>query len=119
MFRADEAGRLHNPEFTMIEWYRLGFDLDALIAEALRRDKTVTWIAKLRAVGVPCGPIHTVAQALDDPHTLAREMVRTVKHPTAGEVKMVGIPFRFSGTPANIRRAPPTLGQHTEPGLRE
>jgi crotonobetainyl-CoA:carnitine CoA-transferase CaiB-like acyl-CoA transferase len=32
---------------------------------------------------------------------------------------MLGIPFRFSDTPANIRRAPPTLGQHTEAVLRE
>jgi formyl-CoA transferase len=88
--------------------------LDGLIAQALKRGQSAAWIEKLRAAGVPCGPINSVAEALTDPHTLARDMVRTVKHPTVGDLKMVGIPFRFSGTPAMIRRAPPILGQHTE-----
>jgi succinate--hydroxymethylglutarate CoA-transferase len=77
-------------------------------------DRTESWIAKLRAVGVPCGPINTVAEALSDPHTLARDMVRTVRHATAGELKLVGIPFEMNGTPATIRRPPPLLSEHTD-----
>lgn len=31
VFRGDESGRLHQPEFTLVEWYRLGFDLSQLV----------------------------------------------------------------------------------------
>jgi crotonobetainyl-CoA:carnitine CoA-transferase CaiB-like acyl-CoA transferase len=93
--------------------------LDSAIADILKTASADEWIAKLGGAGIPCGRINSVAQALSDPHTIAREMVRTVQHPTAGEVKMLGIPFRFSDTPASVRRAPPTLGQHTEQVLRD
>ncbi len=93
--------------------------LDGLIAEALKRDKTAVWIAKLRGAGVPCGPINSVAEALEHPHTLARGMVQSVDHPAAGTLKTLGIPFTLNGTPATIRRPPPTLGQHTDEVLRE
>src|SRR5712671_1256003 len=93
--------------------------LDALIGEALAQGTAERWVAKLKAVGVPCGRINTVAQALDDPHTAARRMVETVTHPTIGELKMLGIPFKFSDTPASVGRAPPTLGQHTDDILSE
>ena len=88
--------------------------LDSLIMAALKADKTAAWITKLRAVGVPCGPINTVAQALNHPHTLARDMVRTIKHDTAGDLRLVGIPFEMNGTPATIRRPPPRLSEHTD-----
>lgn len=88
--------------------------LDSLIGTALKSEKTSAWIAKLRAAGVPCGPINSVAEALNDPHTLAREMVCSVNHPAAGELKLVGIPFRMNGTPAAVRRPPPLLGEHTD-----
>jgi succinate--hydroxymethylglutarate CoA-transferase len=93
--------------------------LDAAISQVLSTADAQFWLAKLTETGIPCGRINSVAQALSDPHTIAREMVRTVQHPTAGAVKMLGIPFRFSDTPASIRRPPPLLGQHTEQVLRD
>jgi lysyl-tRNA synthetase class 2 len=40
-FRHEEAGRFHNPEFTLLEWYRLGFDHFTLMAEVAELLKTV------------------------------------------------------------------------------
>lgn len=93
--------------------------LEKIMTEAFGHDLAGNWIAKLQAVGVPCGRINTVAQALDDPQTAARHMVETVEHPAIGTLKLLGIPFKFSGTPATVRRPPPTLGQHTEEVLRD
>ncbi len=36
VYRDGEAGRRHQPEFTMVEWYRLDFQLDAIIKDALQ-----------------------------------------------------------------------------------
>jgi crotonobetainyl-CoA:carnitine CoA-transferase CaiB-like acyl-CoA transferase len=93
--------------------------IDGLIIEALKVFDADSLIAKLTEAGIPCGRINSVAQALSAPHTVARKMVETVQHPTAGEVKVLGMPYRFSDTPPSIRRVPPTLGQHTEQVLGE
>ena len=86
--------------------------IDGLINEALSHDDADVWLAKLKAVGVPCGKINSVAEALDDPHTAARDMIATVEHSTIGALKMLGVPFKFSETACSVRRPPPTLGQH-------
>lgn len=93
--------------------------LDSAVEGILRTRSAGEWLDKLTSAGIPCGKINSVAEALGSAHAKAREMVRTVEHPTAGDVKMLGIPFRFSDTPASVRRAPPTLGQHTDEVLRD
>jgi len=93
--------------------------VDGAIAQALAADTADNWLAKLKAAGVPCGRINSVAEALADPQTQAREMIATVEHPTVGDLKLVGPPYKFSGTPASVRRPPPTLGEHTDEILRD
>lgn len=70
-------------------------------------------VAALRAAHVPVSAVRGVAEVLNDPQVLEREMVQTKAHPTIGEVRLLGIPFKFSETPAGIRRHPPLLGEHT------
>ncbi|MBI3734153.1 MAG: CoA transferase [Chloroflexi bacterium] len=71
------------------------------------------WVSRLRPLGVPIGRINSVDRVLNDPQVLHRQMVVEVEHPTAGPVRVVGVPYKFSETPALIKSAPPTLGQHT------
>jgi len=92
---------------------------DGMIADLFRTDTTAAWLDKLLAASVSCAPINTVEQALTAAHTVARGLVTTVNHTTEGEIKIPGIPFRFSRDPAAIRRAPPVLGEHTDAVLSE
>jgi crotonobetainyl-CoA:carnitine CoA-transferase CaiB-like acyl-CoA transferase len=93
--------------------------VDGGIAQALAADTADNWLGKLKSAGVPCGRINSVAEALADPQTHARKMIEAVKHPAVGDLKLVGMPYKFSGTPASLRRPPPILGEHTDEILRD
>ena len=89
------------------------------LRELFRTRTTAEWLALLREAKISAAPINNVAQVLNDPHVLARGMVQTVRHPTAGELKLVGPVPKLSATPAAIRRPPPLLGEHTVEVLTE
>ena len=88
--------------------------LESGIAVALAEDSADAWLAKLKAVGVPCGRINSVAEAFAEPQAAARAMIETVDHPVIGALKLVGMPYKFSDTPATVRLPPPLLGEHTD-----
>jgi crotonobetainyl-CoA:carnitine CoA-transferase CaiB-like acyl-CoA transferase len=89
-------------------------ELVRLIEERLQARGRDDWIVAFAAAGLPTGPINTVDQVFEDPQVLHRGMAQEIEHPTAGRVKLVGIPVKFTATPGEIRLPPPLLGQHTE-----
>jgi crotonobetainyl-CoA:carnitine CoA-transferase CaiB-like acyl-CoA transferase len=76
-------------------------------------------IVALDAVGVPCSPINTVPEVFAEPQLQHRKMLRSLPHPTAGEVPQVVSPLNFTNEPLAFDRPPPLLGQHTDEILRE
>ena len=94
-------------------------ELRALLADVIVRRPTGEWLAALTAAEVPVGQVRDMAQVFSDPHVLARDMVVRVDHPTVGQVRLPGIPWKFEATPGSIRRAPPLLGQHTDEIMTE
>ena len=73
----------------------------------------------MERVGIPAAPVANIGEMHADPHTLAREMVLDVEHETAGTVKTIGHPIKFSETPGTIDRGAPIYGQHTRSILAE
>ena len=87
--------------------------LEALMAPILARGSVQEWVSKFEAAGVSCSPINDLAQVFADPQVVARQMVRTLEHPSAGPVPIIANPIRLSRTPPVHSLPPPTLGQHT------
>ena len=84
-----------------------------LLAEKLRRLTREECVQRLRAVHVPVSEVRSVPEVLNDPQVREREMVVALEHPTIGQIELLGIPYKFSDTPASIRCHPPILGEHS------
>ena len=72
----------------------------------------------LNELDVPCGPIMSTEDLVDDEHVRLREMVVEVPHPGRGAFLNVGCPIKLSDSPPEVRRSP-LLGEHTDELLRE
>ena len=97
------ADRLANRE-------RLAADLEKTF---LTQDRE-HWVSLLLKAGVPAGPISDYAEVFASDHARAREMKMMVAHPVEGAVPNIGFPVKLMGTPQQVRRPPPLLGEHND-----
>jgi crotonobetainyl-CoA:carnitine CoA-transferase CaiB-like acyl-CoA transferase len=93
--------------------------LTETLSPLFHRNTVAEWLRRLEEFGVPAGPVLDIAQMHADPQALAREMIVETTHPTAGPVKAIGLPIKFSETPGGVYKAAPVLGQHTREVLQE
>jgi len=77
------------------------------------------WLAALDKANIPGMIVNSLESLLTDPHLEATGFWQLVDHPTEGRLRMPGMPAAYSKTPADIRRLPPRLGEHTVEILRE
>jgi formyl-CoA transferase len=94
-------------------------DLIPLLDELFGQGEISHWLSILETIGVPCGPINSIDQVMEDPQVRAREMVINVDHASAGSIQMVASPLKIPTAPPVIRLPPPMLGEHTEQILHE
>ncbi len=94
-------------------------DLEEAMGAIIRQRPTDWWLEHLEREGIPCGPINTIAEVVQDPQVIAREMIQEVADPLGGLMHMAGIPIKLSETPGAVIGPAPALGQHTEEVLGE
>ncbi len=105
---ATNASRVNNRE-----------EMTAILREIFLTRTKRQWLDELERVGVPCGPINTIADVFADPQVRARELRLELPHPTIGSVPSVANPIKYSATPLAYAAAPPMLGADTEQVLHD
>src|SRR5712691_1626210 len=86
------------------------------IERAFRTDTKAHWTARLEALGVPCAPMLTIPEVLEDPQTQAMDML--AKLPGA-DAEVVRLPMSFDGQRPPLPGRAPRLGEHTKEILGE
>jgi formyl-CoA transferase len=88
--------------------------LQARLEAILARDTSANWVLKLKAAGVPAGPLNNLAQAWDDPQIKARGLLAE----TDGG-RFVRTPIKLHDTPVELTRGPAEVGEHTREVLAQ
>ena len=90
-----------------------------LVQSRLVERSTEEWLELLATKDLWCAPVQSFDEVIEDPQVEHNEWLTTVNHPNGRELRVVGVPMRFSATPGTIRSGPPAVGQHTDEVLAE
>jgi crotonobetainyl-CoA:carnitine CoA-transferase CaiB-like acyl-CoA transferase len=109
----------HDPRFATFADRRRNAEALLPMLEAVFRSRTAAeWLDILGRAGVPCSPINTVPEALEDPQAQARGMIVDTEHPRFGTVRQLRSPVRVGPEASEYVRAP-QRGEHQDDVLSE
>jgi crotonobetainyl-CoA:carnitine CoA-transferase CaiB-like acyl-CoA transferase len=109
-----------DPRFAQIAERVLRIDiLYSLIEEEAVKLTTADWVAFCDRVSIPCMPVLSLEELINDEHLKAVDFFRSEEHPSEGPYRSIRSPVSFSSHPFRIRRHAPRLGEHTDEILRE
>ena len=94
-------------------------ELYGLIEQAAATKTTQEWLDILKPLSIPVVKTNTLEDLDADPHLKAVDFFQEHHHPEIGTYRLMKPPVKFTGSPSNIRRHPPKLGEHTDEVLAE
>lgn len=87
--------------------------LYAVIDKIMETKTSEEWDKLFEGANLPSGIMNNISQVFNDPHVRARGMLQIINHPTVGELKTIGRPFKFMNSEPIEMTPPPLLGEHT------
>ena len=94
-------------------------ELAAELEKTFTQKNSNEWVDLLLNAGIPAGPINTYPEAFNSEHGKHRKMRMEIDHPIEGKVPNIGFAVKMNGTPQEVRKHPPLLGEHNQEILRE
>ena len=111
------------PELAAFDDDRRAFDdrdeAYRIVQNRLLERPAAEWLEILATKDVWAAPVNAFDDIVGDPQVAHNDLIRTLPHPGGGEIRVVGVPMRFSATPGDIRSGPPAVGDHTDDVLEE
>ena len=110
-----------HPEVTTEPWFSSAGErvehadeLDGYVASWIAERDEADVVSEFNRVGAALAPVYTVADLMNDPHVIARDVVTTVDDEDFGPLRMQNVMFRMSATPGGIDFTGRDLGADNE-----
>lgn len=111
----DRPDWAENPQFkTNADRLEHREEVAAMLNELFATAEMSHWLELCEEIGLAAAPINALDQVFENPQVQARGLRTEADHPTEGSVPLVASPLNVLTASTEVRRAPPTLGQHTE-----
>lgn len=94
-------------------------ELEDILVPIFKKKTTAEWVSVLEAKDVPATSVNDMEEVFDTNQVEARDMLKSIDHPTIGKLQSIGIPIKLGKTPGSIRKHPPRMGEHNEEVLQE
>jgi CoA:oxalate CoA-transferase len=89
-------------------------ELEPILMKHFATAARAEWLQRLEAANVPCAPIATVAEVVQNPHLKEREMILHADHPAFDGLIVPGSPLKTAGAAGAPATRAPDLGEHTD-----
>ena len=94
-------------------------EIDKAFSDIMKTRTTAEWEQFFSQHDVWYAPVNDYEAVVNDPQVKWNEMVFTMDHPDAGEIKLVSHPLRYNGEAPKQRSHPPAIGEHSVEILKQ